>query len=334
MKKRSRKGRKISWLRIGLIFLVIFCAAGLAGWLTGRISLARQQSSFRSQLEAKITEARDVQDMAAKAVYERNIDAESFNAIVDYADDDLAGYIRTLQLGMQSRISPEQFNELMALKSPADSYRRILSNLSFYSREQAAAFAADKSLLEYMAYYPSREDHMTPPETIASDLDWFPYVSQWNPDWAYLSYQGSTIGEAGSRPVTIAMAIAHLSGDLSVTPYTVAQKLDDPALTEEETLWYGVPDLERRTTSIFSEYGISETELSADADTLNNALDQNGLILIRAAAGTPDHWMLALKDSEGKMRVLDSEAPSQAEQEWTVDDLLSKGTQYLLLAKN
>lgn len=175
---------------------------------------------------------------------------------------------------------------------------------------------------------------MTPPETIASDLDWFPYVSQWNPDWAYLSYQGSTIGEAGSRPVTIAMAIAHVSGDLSVTPYTVAQKLDDPALTEEETLWYGVPDLEGRTTSIFSEYGISETELSADADTLNNALNQNGLILIRAAAGTPDHWMLALKDSDGRMRVLDSEAPAQTEQEWTVDDLLSKGTQYLLLAKN
>lgn len=333
MKKRSRGARKIRWLRIGVICLILLAIAAAGGWLTGKISSATEQTGYRNTLKEKIKEARAVQKMAEEAVYDRNIDAESFNAIIDYAQEDLGTYIRSLQQGMQEKITPESWQALMNLDNPTDSYRRILSNLNYYSSEQAAAFAHDKDLLEYMAYYPSREDHMTPPETMTSELDWFPYVSQWNPDWAYLNYQDSTIGEAGSRPVTIAMAIKRLSEDSSVTPWIVAQSLDAP-LTEEETMLYGTADLNARMVDLFSSYGISETELGADAEAISQALNQSGLILIRAAEGTPDHWMLAANDPDGKLRVLDSESRSNTNKEWTMEELLQKGTQYILLSRS
>ncbi len=425
MNTRNRRNRKIKWIRIVVILLIVLGLASLGGWLTGKISSASQESAYKSQLQERVDAARTVEKMAEEAVYDRNIDAESFNAIIDYAEEDLDSYVRMLQAHMQGKITKESYEEAISAFNPTDYYRRILSNLSYYSREQAASFAMlqahmqgkitkesyeeaisafnptdyyrrilsnlsyysreqaasfarDKDLLEYMAYYPSRQDHMNPPETITPGMDWFAYISQWDPDWAYMGYQGSTIGEAGSRPVTISMAIAQLKNDQSATPWVIAQKLDAP-LTEEETMLYGAADLDSRTSAIFSEYGITETDLGMDFTAVNNALSSGGLILVRAPEGTPDHWLLAThaifseygitetdlgmdftavnnalssgglilvrapegtpdhwllatQDGEGKLRVLDSESRSSSDQEWSLEQLMEKGSQFILLS--
>lgn len=330
MNTRNRRNRKIKWIRIVVILLIVLGLASLGGWLTGKISSASQESAYKSQLQERVDAARTVEKMAEEAVYDRNIDAESFNAIIDYAEEDLDSYVRMLQAHMQGKITKESYEEAISAFNPTDYYRWILSNLSYYSREQAASFARDKDLLEYMAYYPSRQDHMNPPETITPGMDWFAYISQWDPDWAYMGYQGSTIGEAGSRPVTISMAIAQLKNDQSATPWVIAQKLDAP-LTEEETMLYGAADLDSRTSAIFSEYGITETDLGMDFTAVNNALSSGGLILVRAPEGTPDHWLLATQDGEGKLRVLDSESRSSSDQEWSLEQLMEKGSQFILL---
>lgn len=329
--EQKQKGkRKTRWGRILLLFgCTALLAAGI-GWGSGKFAAWQEQEQYKTQLESRMDRARTVLDLAENASYERNMDAESFSAIISYAREDLKGYISALQKAEEGTITPEAFQEAMDLPDPSADYQRILSNLQYYSQEQASLFMQDKDRLEYMAHFPSQESYMNPPASLSANFSSIPYIYQWDPTWAYLPFQDSSIALAGSRLVTLSMALSWLKKDASLTPWAIAQILDAP-LSEEEQMYLGYADLEGRTQDLFASYGIEAQELAPDEASIASALENGSLILARREDGLADHWILAVRTGDGAIRVLDAESKKDSQNPWSLEDLLNTCSRFIAL---
>lgn len=98
-----------------------------------------------------------------------------------------------------------------------------------------------------------------------------PYFLQWDNRWAYNSLGQSNVGIAGCGPTSMAMALARLTGDNSITPDKIS--IDANAYMDES----GV------SRSFFndeaSKYGYRVVDISNDKDAMIEALNYGPLIV-------------------------------------------------------
>lgn len=118
-----------------------------------------------------------------------------------------------------------------------------------------------------MAGYPQHK-HDTPADTVGEVTKGeFPLLMQWDMRWGYANYGDGLMALNGCGPTALSMVICGLTGDDTITPYTVAQYADSQGLYVDGvgTSW----DLMRTGAEHF---GLTAKELPLDEGVVTRAL--------------------------------------------------------------
>ena len=142
-----------------------------------------------------------------------------------------------------------------------------------------------------------------------------PYFLQWDNRWAYNSLSQSNVGIAGCGPTSMAMALARLTGDNSITPDKIS--IDANAYMDES----GV------SRSFFndeaSKYGYRVVDISNDKDAMIEALNYGPLIVsvTRGYFTLFGHIVIIDSYQNGKFIINDPNSIKKSQISWSFNQI-------------
>ena len=162
--------------------------------------------------------------------------------------------------------------------------------------------------------------HQNPPaETLSESLDTVPLLLQWDERWGYQEYGSSMIALSGCAPTCVAMVAAYLTGDPSITPYSVAQYAEQQGYyvpgkgTSWELLHTGTQAL-----------GVTAAELPLSERRINDALDAGNPVICSMLPGdftTEGHFIVLYGREAGGYLVRDPNSIERSEKVWYYETL-------------
>lgn len=151
-------------------------------------------------------------------------------------------------------------------------------------------------------------------------IDGFVLYNQSDPKWADKPYGTSTIAEAGCGPSSVAMVVATLTGDQSVTPETIATKYSQYYKTNEGSSW----DL---MSNVPGDYGLTSRVIGKDMDAAKEAIRAGGLVIATGTGNKPftsGGHILVIRGvtGEGKLLLGDSGHKDTSDVEYDESELI------------
>ena len=216
-------------------------------------------------------------------------------------------------------ISRETLSQLRTLAKDQPQAKYILNNLGEYPASLLSLLGRNSETLDFVAGYPQHKDD-TPADTVGEVTQGeFPLLMQWDMRWGYATYGDGLMALNGCGPTALSMVICGLTGDNTITPYTVAQYADSQGYYVDGvgTSW----DLMRKGAEHF---GLTAKELPLDKGVITNALKQGRPIICSVGPGdftTSGHFIVLVGMEEGKIRVNDPNRRSTSAQLWDYDTL-------------
>ena len=123
-------------------------------------------------------------------------------------------------------VSRETLSQLRELAKEEPQAKYILKNLDDYPANLLSLLARNSETLDFVAGYPQHK-HDTPADTVGEVTKGeFPLLMQWDMRWGYANYGDGLMALNGCGPTALSMVICGLTGDDTITPYTVAQYAD------------------------------------------------------------------------------------------------------------
>ena len=197
--------------------------------------------------------------------------------------------------------------------------RDILSHLEDYPQELLELAVRNPETVDFVANYPQEKDR-APAETVEeAERGTIPLLLQWDPRWGCAQYGDGPMALNGCGPTALSMVICGLTGDDTITPYTVAQYADSQGLYVDGvgTSW----DLMRTRAEHF---GLTAKELPLDEGVVTRALKNGQPIICSVGPGdftTSGHFIVLVGMEDGKIRVNDPNRHSTSSQLWDYDTL-------------
>ena len=216
-------------------------------------------------------------------------------------------------------VSRETLSQLRTLAKDQPQAKYILNNLGEYPASLLSLLGRNSETLDFVAGYPQHKDD-TPADTVGEVTQGeFPLLMQWDMRWGYAAYGDGLMALNGCGPTALSMVICGLTGDNTVTPYTVAQYADSQGYYVDGvgTSW----DLMRKGAEHF---GLTAKELPLDQGVITNALNQGRPIICSVGPGdftTSGHFIVLVGMEDGKIRVNDPNRRSTSAQLWDYDTL-------------
>ncbi len=216
-------------------------------------------------------------------------------------------------------ISSETLSQLRTLAKDQPQAKYILNNLGEYPASLLSLLGRNSETLDFVAGYPQHKDD-TPADTVGEVTQGeFPLLMQWDMRWGYATYGDGLMALNGCGPTALSMVICGLTGDNTITPYTVAQYADSQGYYVDGvgTSW----DLMRKGAEHF---GLTAKELPLDEGVITNALKQSRPIICSVGPGdftTSGHFIVLVGMEDGKIRVNDPNRRSTSAQLWDYDTL-------------
>lgn len=142
-----------------------------------------------------------------------------------------------------------------------------------------------------------------------------PYFLQWDNRWAYNSLGQSNVGIAGCGPTSMAMALARLTGDNSITP-------DKISIDANEYM-----DASGVSRSFFndeaSKYGYRVVDISNDKDAMIEALNYGPLIVsvTRGYFTLFGHIVIIDSYQNGKFIINDPNSIKKSQMSWSFNQI-------------
>lgn len=100
-----------------------------------------------------------------------------------------------------------------------------------------------------------------------------PYLSQWDKRWGFRKVDDEFIGNSGCGPVSLTMIYTGLTGDTSITPPQMAQRLFDLGVYSRDGGEYGLFVEGPRSL------GLNSYDIGSSADALKNALSEGKIVV-------------------------------------------------------
>ena len=176
--------------------------------------------------------------------------------------------------------------------------------------------------IDFVMEYPNKKD--IPP---AGNVGYvqpgeIPLLIQWDDRWGYEKYGDFIIATDGCGPTILAMVIVGLTGDISVTPYTVA-------CFAEENNYYepGVGSKWTLMTDGAQNFGVVGTELVLCESVIYSELEQGKPIICSVGAGdftTNGHFIVLTGVQDGKIKVNDPNSRINSNKLWDYETLESQ----------
>lgn len=216
-------------------------------------------------------------------------------------------------------VSGDTLSQLRTLAKDEPQAKYILKHLDDYPYDLLTLLGRNTETLDFVAGYPQHKDD-TPADTVGEVTKGeFPLLMQWDMRWGYATYGDGLMALNGCGPTALSMVISGLTGDNTVTPYTVAQYADSQGYYVDGvgTSW----DLMRAGAEHF---GLTAKELPLDEGVITRALTKGQPIICSVGPGdftSSGHFIVLVGMEDGKIRVNDPNRHSTSSQLWDYDTL-------------
>lgn len=149
-----------------------------------------------------------------------------------------------------------------------------------------------------------------------------PYLYQTDPQWAGASYAGSTIGEAGCGPTSLAMVYACLTGKKDEGPAKMARFSEEHGYVEAgATRWTFMSEGAARL-------GLNVVELPSSESSVMTRLNDGEPVICIVGPGdftTSGHFIVLCENKgDGKVEIRDPNSPANSHVDWSLDKILSQ----------
>ena len=195
----------------------------------------------------------------------------------------------------------------------------ILKETDTYPEELLDMLSRNPDMLDFVEGYPEKKGQVFADTIGHVKKGEFPLLLQWDERWGYGNYGNNCIAVNGCAPTVISMVVAGLTGDNSITPYTVAQFADENG--------YYVPG-SGSSWSLISEgigqFGLSSSELPVSKDSVLGALDSGMPVICSMRPGdftTTGHFIVLVGTENGQIRVHDPNSQERSRQLWDYETL-------------
>lgn len=152
-----------------------------------------------------------------------------------------------------------------------------------------------------------------------SDSASVPLLMQWDERWGYAIYGGDVLGLTGCGPTCLSMVAFYLLGDVSLTPYYVAEYSTENGycLPGNGTSWSLMSDGARSL-------GLKAKELPLNKNLMVNSLNSgNPLICIMGPGDFTDsgHYIVLAGVKDGKFVVNDPNSRQRSGRLWSYEEI-------------
>lgn len=146
-----------------------------------------------------------------------------------------------------------------------------------------------------------------------------PLLIQWDERWGYGQYGENIVATSGCGPTCMAMVIAGLTGNTTVTPYTLAVYSEERGyLTDDgNTSWSFI-------TEGGKEFGVQGQTISLNEETVTETLTEGNPIICSVGPGDftdNGHFIVLVGCKDGKIKVNDPYSYANSEKLWEFDVL-------------
>lgn len=196
---------------------------------------------------------------------------------------------------------------------------RLLKETDTYPQELLDMLSRNPDMLDFVEGYPEKKGQVFADSIGDVKKGEYPMLLQWDERWGYGDYGTSCVAVSGCAPTVISMAVAGLTGEDSITPYTVASYAQENG--------YYVPG-SGTSWSLISEgiqhFGLFSQELPLSRDSVFQALESGMPIICSMRPGdftTTGHFILLVGTEDGKIQVRDPNSTKRSEQLWDYETL-------------
>ena len=222
--------------------------------------------------------------------------------------------------GLSDTDTPAQTLEgLRQLAQSQPQAQQLLDHPQDYPLSLLELAVRNPETLDFVAAYPQSKDLPAAQDVGNVTRGSFPLLMQWDSRWGYQTYGDDLLAITGCGPTVVSMAVCGLTGDNTVTPWTVAQYADQAGwyVSGTGSSW----DLIREGCR---HYGLEVRELPLDEGNMVRALEQGEAIICSMGPGdftTSGHFILLTGVEDGKFRLNDPNRRSNSEKLWDYETL-------------
>ena len=229
------------------------------------------------------------------------IDSDINNVAMDHSDDN----ITTLE-------------RLKKLVSKDDRINQIINNYNNYPEQLLDMLSRNIEMLDYVMEFLNNKG-----KTYSNDIgninNEIPLLLQWDKRWGYGAYGENYVAISGCGPTSLAMVIAGLAKDNSITPYKIAKFAEQNGyyVNGIGTSWSLMIDGAKS-------FGINSKEIALSKIVVFNALQNGHPIICSMKKGdftNAGHFIVLVGIENGKIKVNDPNSKNRSSVLWPYERL-------------
>lgn len=208
---------------------------------------------------------------------------------------------------------------LNKLKGQDSRINTIISNYNDYPEDLIDMLSRNIDMLDFVLKYSEKKGNVYSDNIGNINKGKIPLLLQWDERWGYANYGDNIIAINGCGPTALSMVISGLTGDNTITPYTISKFSIEHGyyINGTGTSW----DL---MTGIDGYFGIKSKELSLDKNIIFNNLKNGKPIICSMRSGdftTTGHFIVLTGIEDGKIKVNDPNSKVRSSILWDYDRL-------------
>lgn len=195
----------------------------------------------------------------------------------------------------------------------------IIDNHQSYPIDLLKMLAKNLDMLDFVLDYPEKQGQVTADTIGDVEPGTVPLLLQYDQRWGYGAYGSSTVVVSGCGPTCLAMVIAGLTGENTVTPYDVAQYADEQGfyVAGAGTAWMLMSESS-------GHFGVIGKELPLMKSTMERNLNEGHPIICSMRPGdftTSGHYIVITGIENGQFTVNDPNSTQRSNMLWSYETL-------------
>ncbi len=248
---------------------------------------------------------------------------EDNNEIIEEDDDNDESRVKTYDDVSMLQYEDGTILERLNLFSKKDKrIKKIIENYDKYPEKLMEALSRNIELTDFVLNYQSKKDKVYSEDIGNLESGVVPLLYQWDERWGYGKYGTSNIAISGCGPTSLAMVIAYLKNDNTITPYKIAKLAEEKGFYKENsgTTW----DLMRKGPA---SYGVKVKEIALSKNVIYNALKNGHPIICNMRKGDftiNGHYLVLSSIVDDKIKINDPNSKERSSMLWEYDRIKSQ----------
>ena len=188
-----------------------------------------------------------------------------------------------------------------------------------YPKELLDMLSRNPDLEDFVLHYPEKSGKVYAESIGEVEKGRVPLLLQWDERWGYGIYGDGCVAVNGCAPTALSMVVAGLTGENTVTPYTIAEYAQENGYYVD-----GVGTSWELFQNGCENFGVKGEEIPLAESAVKEALNLGKPIICSVRPGdftTAGHFIVLASVENGKIRVNDPNSKKNSEKLWDYERL-------------